>query len=80
MATSTGTGWIDSAAPKSLELMYGGNTAFVTTQYSYLPSWISFLLDRPRADAEGRGPVRRGLHAACTSCPRTIGPSWSSTG
>jgi uncharacterized membrane protein len=54
VATSTGTGWIDSAAPKSLELMYGGNTAFVTTQYSYLPSWISFLLDRSRADAEGR--------------------------
>jgi len=54
VATSTGTGWIDSAAPKSLELMYGGNTAFVTTQYSYLPSWISFLLDRERADAEGK--------------------------
>ncbi|MGZ4642231.1 MAG: alpha/beta hydrolase [Blastococcus sp.] len=54
VATSTGTGWIDSAAPKSLELMYGGNTAFVTTQYSYLPSWIGFLFDRARADAEGR--------------------------
>jgi uncharacterized membrane protein len=52
--TSTGTGWIDSAAPRALELMYGGNTATVTTQYSYLPSWISFLFDRPRAGDEGR--------------------------
>lgn len=52
--TSTGTGWIEPAAPRALELMYGGDTAVVSTQYSYLPSWISFLFDRPRADEEGR--------------------------
>jgi uncharacterized membrane protein len=52
--TSTGTGWVEPAAPRALELMYGGDTAVVSTQYSYLPSWISFLFDRPRADEEGR--------------------------
>jgi uncharacterized membrane protein len=51
---TTGTGWVNSAAPASLELMYGGDTAVVATQYSYLPSWLSFLFDRGRVAAEGR--------------------------
>jgi uncharacterized membrane protein len=50
---TTGTGWVDSAAPESLELMYGGDTAVVATQYSYLPSWLSFLFDRERVGVEG---------------------------
>ncbi len=50
---TTGTGWVDSAAPESLELMYGGDTAVVATQYSYLPSWLSFLFDRGRVGEEG---------------------------
>lgn len=50
---TTGTGWVNSAAPESLELMYGGDTAVVATQYSYLPSWLSFLFDRGRAGEEG---------------------------
>jgi uncharacterized membrane protein len=50
---TTGTGWVNSAAPESLELMYGGDTAVVATQYSYLPSWLSFLFDRERAGEEG---------------------------
>ena len=29
--------------------MYGGDTAIVAMQYSYLPSWISFLVDRSKA-------------------------------
>lgn len=41
----TGTGWVDSAVTNSLEYMYDGDTAMVSMQYSYLPSWISFLAD-----------------------------------
>ncbi|HEY7272649.1 MAG TPA: alpha/beta-hydrolase family protein [Actinoplanes sp.] len=41
----TGTGWVDGAVTNSLEYMYAGNTAMVSMQYSYLPSWISFLAD-----------------------------------
>ena len=41
----TGTGWVDGAVTNSLEYMYAGNTALVSMQYSYLPSWISFLAD-----------------------------------
>ena len=42
----TGTGWVDSAVTNSLEYMYAGNTAMVSMQYSYLPSWASFMIDR----------------------------------
>ncbi|MBU2662507.1 alpha/beta hydrolase [Actinoplanes bogorensis] len=44
--TPTGTGWVDNDVPSSLEYMYAGDTALVSMQYSYLPSWISFAVDR----------------------------------
>ncbi|GAA4591202.1 putative membrane protein [Actinoplanes octamycinicus] len=44
--TPTGTGWVDNRVTQSLEYMYAGNTALVSMQYSYLPSWIAFLGDR----------------------------------
>ena len=43
---TTGTGWINPVAARALEMMYNGDTALVGSQYSYLPSWISFLGDR----------------------------------
>jgi uncharacterized membrane protein len=46
--TPTGTGWVDNDVPSSLEYMYGGDTALVSMQYSYLPSWISFVVDRSK--------------------------------
>ena len=49
MATSIGTGWIDPDASRALELMHGGNTAIVSMQCSFLPSWISFVTDLDRA-------------------------------
>jgi len=54
IATSTGTGWIDPWEADPLEYMFGGNTAIASIQYSYYPSWISFLIDRPRAEEAGR--------------------------
>jgi uncharacterized membrane protein len=46
--TPTGTGWVDNDVTSSLEYMYAGDTALVSMQYSYLPSWISFLVDRSK--------------------------------
>jgi uncharacterized membrane protein len=46
--TPTGTGWVDNDVTSSLEYMYSGDTALVSMQYSYLPSWISFLVDRSK--------------------------------
>ncbi|KQY03430.1 hypothetical protein ASD37_26730 [Mycobacterium sp. Root135] len=49
VANTTGTGWINEAEAASLEYMYNGNTAIVSMQYSFLPSWLSFLVDRENA-------------------------------
>ncbi len=51
---TTGTGWINPVAARSLEMMYNGDTALVASQYSFLPSWISFLGDREKSMASGR--------------------------
>ncbi|AQA02434.1 hypothetical protein BVC93_08285 [Mycobacterium sp. MS1601] len=51
---TTGTGWVNPVAARALELMYNGDTAMVALQYSYLPSWISFLGDRETSMDSGR--------------------------
>ncbi|GFG72355.1 alpha/beta hydrolase [Mycolicibacter senuensis] len=51
---TTGTGWVNPAAADSLELLYNGDTAIVAVQYSYLPSWISFLADQRKSMDSGR--------------------------
>jgi uncharacterized membrane protein len=54
LATATGSGWLEPQAVDSVEYMFNGNTAIVTQQYSYLPSWISFLVDSENAKSAGR--------------------------
>ena len=49
VATPTGTGWLDPSAVDTLEYLHGGDTAIVSTQYSYLPSWITMLVDPQRS-------------------------------
>ena len=51
---TTGTGWVDPAAINSFEYMTGGDSAAVAIQYSYLPSWASFLVDQDKARQAGR--------------------------
>jgi uncharacterized membrane protein len=51
---TTGTGWVDPIAARAIETMYNGDTALVGVQYSYLPSWISFLGDQQRSMDVGR--------------------------
>ena len=53
VATTTGTGWINAAEADSLEYMYNGDTAIVSMQYSFLPSWLSFLVDKENARQAG---------------------------
>jgi uncharacterized membrane protein len=54
---TTGTGWVDPIAARAIESMYNGDTALVGMQYSYLPSWISFLADRHKSVAAGRAMI-----------------------
>ena len=57
VVTVTGTGWVDPWFAASLEYMNAGDTAIVATQYSFLPSWISFLVDLDKAADSGRATV-----------------------
>jgi uncharacterized membrane protein len=54
VATTTGTGWVNPAMIDPLEYMYGGDTAVAAIQYSFLPSWISFIADKGPAQEAGR--------------------------
>ena len=54
VVTTTGTGWVDPAASDALEYEFNGDTAMVAMQYSYLPSWMSFLVDQVKARDAGR--------------------------
>ncbi|WP_046319976.1 alpha/beta-hydrolase family protein [Mycobacterium sp. UM_Kg1] len=54
VATTTGTGWINEAQATALEYMYNGDIATVSMQYSFLPSWLSFLVDRENARQAGQ--------------------------
>ncbi|WP_328390504.1 alpha/beta hydrolase [Nocardia sp. NBC_00416] len=54
VVNTTGTGWVNSMAANAIEYMYGGDSALVATQYSYLPSALSFLADRDKVAASGR--------------------------
>lgn len=49
VATPTGTGWLDPGAVDTLEYLHAGDTAIVTLQYSYLPSWLTLLVDPARS-------------------------------
>jgi uncharacterized membrane protein len=54
VATTTGSGWLDAGATDSFEYLTGGDSAIVAMQYSYLPSWISYLVDQQKAREAGR--------------------------
>jgi uncharacterized membrane protein len=65
---TTGTGWINPVAARSLEMMYNGDTAIVGSQYSYLPSWISFLADHQKSMDSGRLMID-AIHDRWTQLP-----------
>ncbi|MFF0750983.1 alpha/beta hydrolase [Streptomyces sp. NPDC004267] len=54
VVTTTGSGWVDPAAVDSFEYLGNGDSATVAMQYSYLPSWLSYLVDQSKARAAGR--------------------------
>jgi uncharacterized membrane protein len=54
VVTTTGSGWVDPALVDSFEYLTGGDCATVAIQYSYLPSWISYLVDKAKAEEAGR--------------------------
>jgi uncharacterized membrane protein len=66
--TPTGTGWVDNDVTSSLEYMYGGNTALVSMQYSYLPSALSFLFGRSQV-VEAASALITAVHDRWAAMP-----------
>ena len=50
IAVPTGTGWLDPSAVDTVEYLHTGDTAIVGLQYSYLPSWLTLLVE-PQASS-----------------------------
>ena len=73
VVTTTGTGWVDPNAASSVEYLHRGDTALVGLQYSYLPSWISFLVDRDEA-AEAGVALYEHVHRRWAQLPAATRP------
>ena len=54
VVTTTGTGIVEPSSASSFEYLTGGDSAIVATQYSHLPSWLSYLVDQDVAREAGR--------------------------
>ncbi len=74
VVTTTGTGWVDPASVDALEYVLGGDTAIAAMQYSYLPSWISFLADKSKAQEAGVA-LFRGVYDAWSALPEQDRPA-----
>ncbi len=73
VVTTTGTGWVDGAAADALEYLYNGDSAIVALQYSYLPSWISFVADQEQVRLAGRA-LFEAVHEAWLERPPSQRP------
>lgn len=53
----TGTGWVNMRAAQAFELLYGGDTAVVSAQYSYLPSAFHFFAGGDAVQEAGKALI-----------------------
>jgi uncharacterized membrane protein len=74
IATPTGTGWINPNAARTLEYMWGGDTAIVGVQYSFLPSWVATLVDTESAPEMGVA-LFNGIYSAWSEQPEASRPA-----
>ncbi|WP_316574879.1 alpha/beta hydrolase [Nocardia canadensis] len=68
VATTTGTGWINESTASALEYLANGDSALVSMQYSFLPSWLSFIVDQERARHAGQA-LFEAVHAVWDTLP-----------
>jgi uncharacterized membrane protein len=73
IATPTGTGWVDPAGILPVEIMHGGDVASVSVQYSYLPSWLSLIV-QPEYGEETADAVFRAVYGHWRSLDPTSRP------
>jgi len=73
VVVTPGSGWVDPALVDSFEYLSHGDSATVTLQYSYLPSWLSYLVDQSKARAAGRALVN-AVYGVWTTLPPAARP------
>ncbi|MBX3436599.1 MAG: alpha/beta-hydrolase family protein [Planctomycetaceae bacterium] len=73
IATPTGTGWLDPGGVDTVEYLHGGDTAIVSMQYSYLPSWITILVD-PNRSQNSAHALFDAVYNYWTTLPKTTRP------
>lgn len=54
VVTTTGTGIVEPSSASTFEYITEGDSAIVATQYSHLPSWLSYLVDQEKAREAAR--------------------------
>lgn len=54
IAVPTGSGWVDARALEGFGTRFGGDVAVVALQYSYAPSWATFVFGRRAAAASAQ--------------------------
>lgn len=73
VATPTGTGWLDPSGVDTVEYLHRGDTAIVSMQYSYLPSWITLPVD-PGLASESATALFDVIYAYWRTLPKTSRP------
>lgn len=73
VATPTGTGWLDPGGVDTVEYLHAGDTAIVSIQYSYLPSWITILVD-PEGSRQAAYALFREVYGHWRTLPRESRP------
>lgn len=73
IATPTGTGWIDPLSIDTFEYLHKGDTATVTMQYSYLPSWLTLLVD-PTSARVSSAAMYNKIHSYWSKLPKETRP------
>ena len=73
VATPTGTGWLDPSGVDPVEYLHSGDTAIVSSQYSYLPSWMTILVDPDRSRREAYALFQE-IYAHWTTLPKASRP------
>ncbi|MBL8581692.1 MAG: alpha/beta-hydrolase family protein [Rhizobiaceae bacterium] len=73
MVTPTGTGWVDPAAIDPVEFLHHGDIASIAIQYSYLPSWLSLLV-QPGYGSEASRALFAEVYGYWTKLPKDHRP------
>jgi uncharacterized membrane protein len=73
VATATGSGFVNAVMSSALEYQWAGDSAIVSMQYSYLPSWIAFLVGRDKAIEAGTA-LNRAVLSKWSELPEATRP------